>query len=376
MNIKTILAAGAIGMIVLLSTSCGSDAASEAQSHQPEVTRSGLKADNFKTEIDGKETGLFTLVNADSMEVCITNYGGRIVSVLVPGHDGQMHNVALGFDSISAYDKAVELGFDTDGVKGRYAGMIKDRETGDDVKQSYGNKVFDAELTSDTTLTLTLMSEEKDSRMPGKALVRVDYTLRSDNTLDVDFTATADTTTLMDLSQKLWLNLSGDFGKSVSEHRMKLSCEQYLPMDSLGTPTGHSLMGIWTPMGFNDLRKLGLLINSDFEQIKWRKGLDAFWVLPAGTGKRHAARLEDPSTGVAVDIFATSPVVRVTTAKFPEGMPALTGEITPSHNGAISFTPQARPVVKQMPQRTSTSIGKNEPYSASVSYRFSVIEKQ
>ena len=196
-----------VGAAVILLSGCAS------QEKKVELTLSGLNPANFETTIDGsKKTGLYKLTNKNGMEVCVTNFGGRIVSVMVPDKNGKMTDVVLGFDNINDYQN---IPSDFGASIGRYANRINKGKINIDGQEiqlptnNFGHclhggptgwqyQVYEANQTNDSTIVLTMKSADGDNNFPGNVTANVTYTLTPDNAIDIKYDATTDKTTIID----------------------------------------------------------------------------------------------------------------------------------------------------------------------------------
>lgn len=210
------------------------------------ATDSGLLQSKFQTEVDGKKTDLFTLRNKNNMEVCITNFGGRIVSVMVPDKDGQMRDVVLGFDSIQDY---ISKPSDFGATIGRYANRINQGQfTLDGVeyqlpRNNYGHclhggpqgfqyRVFDAELLNPQELQLTYRAEDGEEGFPGNITCKVVMKLTDDNAIDIQYEAETDKPTIVNMTNHSYFNLEGDAGNN-SGHLLMVDADYYTPVTVL-----------------------------------------------------------------------------------------------------------------------------------------------
>ena len=189
-----------------------------------QLTKSGLNPDNFKCQVDGKSTNLYTLVNNNGVEACITNYGGRLVSLMVPDKDGKLTDVVLGHDSIADY---VNIDGNFGAIIGRYGNRINQGRFSLDGKdyqlpqnnfghclhggpKGFHHVVWDAEQPNDSTLHLTHFSPNGEYGFPGNVKVDVIYTLTHDNAVSITYSATTDAPTILNLTNYSYFNLSGD----------------------------------------------------------------------------------------------------------------------------------------------------------------------
>ena len=231
---------------------CAALTAACAGGPQDGPTLSGLNRSDFQSEADGKKTDLFVLKNDNGMEVCVTNFGGRIVSVMVPGRDGVMRDVVLGFDKVADYQT---IPSDFGATIGRYANRIaQGRITLDGTEyqlpqNNYGHclhggprgfqyRVFDAVQKSDRELELTYASKDGEEGFPGNFECRVTMTLTDDNAIDIRYAAETDKTTVVNMTNHSYFNLDGDPAKDNSEWLLTVNADSYTPVDSTFMTTG------------------------------------------------------------------------------------------------------------------------------------------
>lgn len=275
-----------LASVMLLASACTGKQASEK-------TASGLEPANFRTEVDGKQTDLFVLKNKNGMEVCITNFGGRIVSVMVPDKDGVMRDVVLGFDSIQDY---IKFPSDFGATIGRYANRINQGKiTVDGVeyqlpRNNYGHclhggpkgyqyQVFDARQLSNQVLELTYLSKDGEEGFPGNLTCKVTFSLTDDDAIDIRYSAETDRTTVVNMTNHSYFNLDGDPSKSNSDYLLTIDADAYTPVDSTFMTTGEIVSVEGTDMDFRTPTAVGARIDNDFEQLKNGKGYDHNWVL-------------------------------------------------------------------------------------------------
>ena len=228
-----------------------------ANKPQQEATLSGLKAENFQTEVKGKKTDLYTLKNKAGMEVCITNFGGRIVSIMVPDKNGKMQDVVLGFDSISNY---INIPSDFGASVGRYANRINkgkfvlDKDTIQLPTNNFGHclhggpegwqyQVYDAKVISDSCVELTRISPDGDANFPGKVTAKVTFTLTKDNAIDISYEATTDKKTIINMTNHSYFNLSGDPNNTITDNQLYVNADKFTPVDSTYMVSSYEEMG-------------------------------------------------------------------------------------------------------------------------------------
>ena len=351
------------------------------------ATDSGLLQSNFRTEVDGKKTDLYILRNKNNMEVCITNFGGRIVSVMVPDKDGQMRDVVLGFDSIQDYiSKPSDFGASI----GRYANRINQGKfTLDGVeyqlpRNNYGHclhggpqgfqyRVYDAVQLNPQELQLTYVAKDGEEGFPGNITCKVLMKLTDDNAIDVQYEAETDKPTIVNMTNHSYFNLDGDAGSN-AEHLLTIDADYYTPVDSTFMTTGEIVPVEDTPMDFRTPMPVGERINDfDFVQLKNGNGYDHNWVLNAkGDINRRAASLKSQKTGIVLDVYTNEPGVQVYAGNFLDG--SLTGKkgITYNQRASVCLETQKYPDTPNKPEWPSAVLRPGEKYMSQCIFKFSV----
>ena len=360
-------------------------AACTPKAEQP--TDSGLLRTNFQTEVGGKKTDLYTLRNKNNMEVCVTNFGGRIVSVMVPDKDGQMRDVVLGFDSIQDYiSKPSDFGASI----GRYANRINQGKfTLDGVeyqlpRNNYGHclhggpqgfqyRVYDAVQLNPQELQLTYVAKDGEEGFPGNITCKVLMKLTDDNAIDIQYEAETDKPTIVNMTNHSYFNLDGDAGSN-AEHLLTIDADYYTPVDSTFMTTGEIVPVEDTPMDFRTPMPVGERINDfDFVQLKNGNGYDHNWVLNAkGDINRRAASLKSQKTGIVLDVYTNEPGVQVYAGNFLDG--SLTGKkgITYNQRASVCLETQKYPDTPNKPEWPSAVLRPGEKYMSQCIFKFSV----
>ena len=351
------------------------------------ATDSGLLQSKFQTEVDGKKTDLFTLRNKNNMEVCITNFGGRIVSVMVPDKDGQMRDVVLGFDSIQDY---ISKPSDFGATIGRYANRINQGQfTLDGVeyqlpRNNYGHclhggpqgfqyRVFDAVQPNPQELELTYVAEDGEEGFPGNITCKVLMKLTDDNAIDIRYEAETDKPTIVNMTNHSYFNLDGDAARNEA-HLLTIDADYYTPVDSTFMTTGEIAPVEGTPMDFRTPTPVGARINDyDFVQLKNGNGYDHNWVLNTkGDVTRKCATLESPLTGIVLDVYTNEPGIQVYAGNFLDG--SLTGKkgITYNQRASVCLETQKYPDTPNKPEWPSAVLRPGEKYMSQCIFKFSV----
>lgn len=359
----------------------------------PDKTLSGLSGDDFIAEFDGKKTALYTLTNAAGMEVCVTNFGGRIVSVMVPDRDGNMKDVVLGFDNVANYADKVNTPSDFGASIGRYANRINqgriviDGETIQLPQNNFGHclhggpdgwqyQVYDAVQPDKSSLVLTMHSPDGDSGFPGEVTAIVTMTLTDDNAIDIRYEAETTAKTVVNMTNHAYFNLSGDPSRRVDDHLMQINADCFTPVDSTFMTTGEILSVENTPMDFRQPSAIGSDIkNFGFQQIRFGNGFDHNWCLNTkGDDSRVAARVVCPETGICLEVFTDEPGVQFYSGNFLDGTCTGKNGIVYEQSVAFCLETQKYPDSPNKPEWPSAYLEPGQKYSSHCVYRFSVVE--
>lgn len=376
MKVTTLLAG-----LVLMASACTN------KQQLSEQTLSGLEPANFRTKVEGKQTDLFVLKNKSGMEVCITNFGGRIVSVMVPDKEGVMRDVVLGFDSIQDY---IKYPTDFGASIGRYANRINQGKiTVDGVEyqlpqNNYGHclhggpkgfqyQVFNARQLDEQALELTYLSKDGEEGFPGNLTCKVVYSLTDDNAIDIRYSAETDRTTVVNMTNHSYFNLDGDPSKSNADYLLTIDADAYTPVDSTFMTTGEIVSVEGTDMDFRTPIAVGARIDNDFEQLKNGKGYDHNWVLNTkGDDTRPCATLESPVTGIVLDVYTNEPGIQIYAGNFLDG--TLTGKkgIVYGRRASVCLETQKYPDTPNKPEWPSALLKPGEKYDSHCIFQFSV----
>lgn len=366
--------------------------ASCAKKEAPQTTLSGLDPQNFTSEYEGQPTALYTLKNANGMEVCVTNFGGRIVSIMVPDRNGDFKDVVLGFDSVQAYFPKNNLS-DFGASIGRYANRINQGKIvidGDTIqlpKNNFGHclhggpsgwqyKVYAGSQTNDSTLVLTLDSPDGDNNFPGNVKAEVTYTLTADNSIDIAYKATTDKPTYINMTNHSYFNLNGDPNQPITNNILTVNASRYTPVDATYMTTGEILDVKDTPMDFTTAKEVGAQIEEvDFEQIKYGNGYDHNWVLDtAGDDTQVAATLYSPTTGIQLEVLTNEPGIQVYSGNFLDGKVTGKKGIVYKQRTGICLETQKYPDTPNKPEWPTARLNPGETYNSHCIFRFSTVK--
>ena len=296
-----------------------------------------IKKQSFGKTVDGNEVHQYILKNKKGMEISVINYGGIITSWKAKDRDGIYQDIVLGFDNIYDYETknpyfgALIGRYGNRIAKGKFS--IDDKNynlaTNNDVNHLHGGfKGFDKvlwdvdEILGDLSASLVLkyMSSDMEEGYPGNLNVKVIYTLNNNDELSVIYEADTDKTTIVNLTQHSYFNLSGDFNQDISNHDLKINADSFLPVDSTLIPTGEIRDVIETPFDFLQPKKVGRDIEINNEQINFGNGYDHCWVLNNyGDGLRFVASAYDDSSGRLLEVYSDQPGIQFYSGNFLDG---------------------------------------------------------
>ena len=365
---------------------------SSCQSSQEVKTLSGLNPKDFETVVDGDSTALYVLTNKNGMEVCVTNFGARIVSVMVPDVKGQLQDVVLGFDSIGQY---IRIPSDFGAATGRYANRINKGQIsvgGETIQlpvNNYGHclhggpqgwqyKVFKATPIGTSGLKLTLVSPDGDMNFPGNVTVSVTYRLTDDNAIDIQYEGTTDKETILNMTNHSYFNLNGDASTPITDDTLFINADAFTPVDSTFMTTGEITSVAETPFDFTTPTPIGARIDmEDNEQLANGHGYDHNWVLRESNDiTTVAAKVVSPVTGIVLEVLTDQPGIQIYTGNFLDG--TVTGKkgVVYNRRAAICLETQVYPDSPNKslvnPSWPSPYLKPGETYTHHTIFRFSV----
>ena len=369
--------------IAILLFSCTSTPSNEV------LTMSGLNPTHFEKTLDNnKSTKLYTLRNSTGMEVCITNFGARIVSIMVPDKNGNMTDVVLGFDNIEDY---IQIPTDFGASIGRYANRIgqgKITIDGQEIQlpqNNYGhclhggptgwqNQVFKANQKDDKTITLTIESPDGDNNFPGNIIANVTYTLTDDNAIDIRYDAITDKKTIINMTNHSYFNLNGDPSVNSMNQILYLSADSITPVDDTFMTNGTMVAVADSPFDFNTPKAIETDVNNfDCEQIKFGKGFDHNWVLKTkGDINQVAAKLSSPITGISLEVYTNEPGIQVYTGNFLDGTVKGKKGIVYPQRASVCLETQHYPDSPNKPHWPSVILEVGKTYQSRCIFKFGI----
>lgn len=350
-----------------------------------------VNKNHFGITPDGDSVTLYTFSNGKGLEVKIMNYGGIVTHVKVPDRTGKIEDVVLGYDNLSDYLKATPY---FGAIVGRYGNRIaKGKFKLDDeeytlVKNNGDNHlhggtrgfdkvIWDAEPFENelgTGLKLHYLSKHMEEGYPGNLEVSVVYTLKETNEIAIDYLATTDQKTIINLTQHSYFNLAGNAKQDILDHDVFIKSDNIVPVDDGLIPTGSLLPVISTPFDFNELTKVGDRISDSHEQLRLGGGYDHCWVL----NKANQDALEwvikavDKSSGRVFQLATTEPGVQFYTGNFLDG--SITGKqgVVYQKRFGLCFEPEHFPDSPNQPDFPSVVLNPGEAYKSKTVWKFSV----
>ena len=358
------------------------------QSNNETITKSGLDPAKFETTVDGKDVALYTLVNKSGTEACITNYGGRIVSLMVPDKDGKLTDVVLGHDSIADY---INIDGNFGALIGRYGNRINNGEFSIDgvsyslPKNDFGHclhggpkgfhhSVWTADQLNDSTLVLSLNSPDGEAGFPGNVDVEVVYTLTSDNAIDIAYKAVTDKPTILNLTNHSYFNLSGNPANDILDEIVWFDAEGFTPIDSTFMTSGEIMPVKDTPFDFTTPKAIGRDINNADEQLANGMGYDHNMVLTPGRDiSQPAAYIADSTTGIKMEVYTSEPGIQFYVGNFLDGTVKGKNGIAYPQRSAVCLESQHFPDSPNKADWPSVVVRPGETYTSHCKYRFTTL---
>ena len=344
--------------------------------------------ESFGRTSDGTEAGLYTLRNAYGLEARITNYGGILVSLMVPDRDGKSSDVVLGFDNLEGYLKEHPC---FGALIGRYAnriagGCVSIEGVGYQLtRNNEGNhlhgglKGFDKviwaaaerESVNGPALDLRYVSLDGEEGYPGTLTVDVSYTLTNDNELKIDYAAVTDKTTIVNLTHHSYFNLRDAGASDVLEHELEIHADYFLPIDQSLIPTGEVRAVKATPFDFTKLTPIGARIDKEDLQLVYGNGYNHNWVLnDPDRSSTPAAVVYDAASGRVMEVLTSEPGLQFFSGNFPDGKFGGKGGKRYRSRSGLCLEAQHYPDSPHHPGFPSTVLRPREIYLQSTSYRF------
>ncbi|MDR1504899.1 MAG: galactose mutarotase [Prevotella sp.] len=355
---------------------------------QTNETKSGLNPASFSGKVDGKDVQMYVLTNNKGAEATVINYGGKIVSLSVPDKNGKLTDVVLGHNNLTEYLNSEEPYFGA--VCGRTGNRIaKGQFTLDGVTyklainngpnnlhgglKGFNAVVWDAKQIDNQTLELKYLAKDGEEGFPGNLNVKMIYTLTDNNEFSIDYEATTDKATILNLTNHSYFNLSGEGDPSINDHILVMHASNYLPTDDTAIPYGEPEAVKGTPFDFTTPHAIGERIEADFEQLHFGKGYDHTMILDKKEGEcALAVECYSPKTGILMNISTSEPGVQIYTGNW------MTGNFEGKHGhrypmrAAVCFETQHFPDSVNRPEYPSVTLRPGEIFKSKTIHAFSV----
>ena len=334
---------------------------------------------------------LYTFKNKSSMQVKITNYGAIVTSILVPDRNGKLGDITLGYDRVEDYINAVDKPY-FGAIVGRYGNRIAKGEfvidgetyslaTNNSPNHLHGGVVgfdkvvWDAELVGGkgwSGLELSYLAKDKEEGYPGNLSIKVTYKLTDANELIVDYLATTDKATPVNLTQHSYFNLKGEGEGDILDHKLMINASNYTPVDSTLIPTGEIKAVAGTPFDFTQAKAIGRDIGKKNEQLEFGLGFDHNFVLDReGDGLSLAAMVHEPSTGRVMEITTTEPGIQFYCGNFLDGRLKGKSGKPYVHRGGFCLETQHYPDSPNQKNFPSTILKPGDEYRTTTVFKFS-----
>ncbi len=349
-----------------------------------------IRSQSFGKTSDGQNVSLYTLRNASGMEVTVTNYGGTITSIKVMDRAQKFADVVLGFDNLDGYISKTNNAY-FGAIIGRYANRIAHGaftldghhyhtplndgpNTLHGGLRGFDKRVWQAKEVSDAggpALELRYRSADGEEGFPGNLDVTVRYSLNNKNELRIDYTATTDKDTVLNLTNHSYFNLAGAGTQTVLNHKLTLAAARFTPIDSTLIPTGAIRKVDGTPLDFRRPTAIGARIDESNEQLKFAKGYDHNFVLDhPGDLTALAAKVEEPNSGRVLEVFTTQPGIQFYSGNFLDGKNHGIGGAY-GFRSALCLETQHFPDSPNHPEFPSTVLRPGAAFHSTTIYRFS-----
>lgn len=376
MTPKKINASLIIILAVALFVSC-----SKTQNALPLVDNKG-----FEQTINDKEVKLYNLKNNNGMVTQISNLGGRVVTLFVPDKNGEFADVSLGFKTAQEYLDANSAFYGA--AIGRYGNRIANGtfvieedtfnlalNNGPNALHGgptgYFNRVWEANQINDSKLELHYLSQDMEEGYPGNLDIKIIYELTDSNALKIEYYASTDKATPVNLTNHTYFNLAGEGNGTINNNILYINADAYTPVDSTLIPTGEIAAVENTPMDFRTPQAIGKRVDDEFEQLKFGNGYDHNWVLnTAANGLTHAASLTDPESGRIMEVYTNEPGIQFYGGNFMDGTDMGKYGKSFDFREALCLETQHFPDSPNHPNFPSTLLTPGEEYYSICIYQF------
>jgi len=382
----------AVVLLALFQFNCKDNKAETSKETSQEIVTDSIKpvleTKNFDTIIDGKKVGLYWIENK-GIKAAFTNYGGRLIGLWVADKNGKQTDVVVGMNSAKGFKTSTEPYFGaTIGrvgnriAKGQFTLEGKQYQipinNGKNAlhggKKGFQDVVWNVSKTNENTLLFTYVSKDGEQGFPGNLNVKVTYTLEADKTLKMEYQATTDKTTLVNLTNHAFFNLNGEASGSILNHELQIYADQFTPVDEGLIPTGELKAVKNTPFDFTSKHTIGERIETKEEQLTFGKGYDHNYVLNGRKkeGLNHAATISGDKSGITLDIFTEEPGLQFYSGNFMQSKNTFKSGAKDDFRTAFALETQHFPDAPNQPKFASIVLKRGQKYHTVSLYQFSV----
>ncbi|HEX2608199.1 MAG TPA: aldose epimerase family protein [Flavisolibacter sp.] len=341
--------------------------------------------DTFNRNIDGQSVGLFKLTNKNGTQVSFTNYGCRIVRLVVADKKGTPTDVVVGFDSLEGYLTATEVYHGA--TIGRYANRIAngrfslnhksyelERNNGKNHLHGgtggFHTKVWKVEKAEADQLVFSYVSLDGEEGYPGTLEVQVSFRLTENNELTIGYRAIAEKDTILNLTNHSYFNLNGQGNGPILNHTLQIFSEYYTPVNADLIPTGIAPVE-GTPFDFRTPEKIGKRIHDTHPQLKYGNGYDHNYILNTNGQLKQAARAEGDKSGIILEVFTDQPGMQFYTGNFMSGENLIKGDVPDDFRTAFCLETQHYPDAPNHPEFPTVVVNAGQTFHSTTIYKFS-----
>lgn len=342
-------------------------------------------ASAFERTIDGKQTHMFTMKNKKGMQVALTNYGAHLMAALVPDKKGNLVSVVLGFDNMENVQKT--RGSYYGAIVGRYGNRIANAKFSLDGQEyaltannrpntlhggpkGFSNQVWDGKQVNAQTVEFAYLSADMEEGFPGNLKTKVTYHLTDDNAIQINYEATTDKTTVVNLTNHAYFNLNGEGSGNILNHDLKINADNFTPVNRSLIPTGVLEPVKGTPFDFTAFTPIGKNIKADNEQIKFGGGYDHNFALNKHSIKDPIATVRGDKSGIEMNVYTKEPGVQLYTGNGMGGSTVIRGGAKDSKQTAFCLETQHFPDAPNQPAFASTTLKPGKVYKTQTIYKF------
>lgn len=347
-----------------------------------------LNKNNFRHILNGKEVSLFQLKSKSGMQVSITNYGCRMVGLLLKNKENELLDVVVGFDTLDGYLTATEVYHGA--IIGRYANRIANGKFILDNKEyqlpinnginhlhggphGFHTKVWEVEEVKEDSISLYYLSVDGEEGYPGNLKVKIVYSLSEQNELTIQYEASTDKTTILNLTNHAYFNLNGQGNGTILNHQLLLNADWFTPVNENLIPTGAIQPVKHTPFDFTTLTTIGKRINDEHVQLKYGNGYDHNYALKTNEKKIiFCAKAIGDISGIEMEVFTDQPGVQFYTGNFMAGKNNIKQNATDGFRTAFCLETQHFPDSPNHPHFPSVLLQKNTAFISTTLYKFSI----